>query len=155
LSSAQDIAIRPATPEDEAVIRALVRAAYAKWVPRIGREPRPMTADYASAIREHDIDILTLDGTIAGVIEVMLRPDHLWIENIAIAPDHQGKGLGRHLLTHAEQKAIAAGQTALRLLTNGAFEANIALYQKAGYRIDRTEPFMGGITVYMSKSLTG
>ncbi len=39
----------------------------------------------------------------------------------------------------------------LRLLTNEAFADNVALYQKLGYRIERREPFMGGITLYMSK----
>lgn len=37
--------------------------------------------------------------------------------------------------------------------SNGAFEANVSLYKKHGYTIDREEPFMGGMTVYMSKKL--
>ena len=52
------------------------------------------------------------------------------------------------------RKRLEAVQTPqLRLLTNGAFEANVSLYSKHGYTIDREEPFMNGMTVYMSKKL--
>ena len=46
-------AVRRAGPADAAAVRELTRAAYAKWVPVIGREPRPMTADYDMAVRDH------------------------------------------------------------------------------------------------------
>lgn len=39
------IRLRPAEPADATAIRDIVRAAYAKWVPVIGREPLPMRAD--------------------------------------------------------------------------------------------------------------
>lgn len=146
-------AIRRATAADAALVRDLVRAAYAKWVPVIGREPRPMTADYARAVREHAIDLLLMGDEVRGLIEMAMHPDHLWIENVAVTPAHHGQGLGRILLAHAEAVARAAALRELRLLTNGAFTANIALYERVGYRIDRDEPFMGGITVYMSKPL--
>jgi hypothetical protein len=57
------------------------------------------------------------------------------------------------LLAHAERTARAVGRAELRLLTNAAFEANVALYEKAGYRIVDREPFLNGTTVYMSKTL--
>ena len=151
MSTARQIEIRRAAPHEAAAIRDLVRAAYAKWVPVIGREPLPMRADYDRALREHEIDLLLVEGRLLGLIETIAREDHLWIENVAIRPEAQGRGLGRHLLAHAEAKAAMAGLAELRLLTNEAFAANIALYERVGYRIDRREPFQGGITVYMSK----
>jgi GNAT superfamily N-acetyltransferase len=146
--------LRRAGRQDAGMIRDLVRAAYAKWIPILGREPMPMKADYERAVREHQIDILSIDGRMLGLIETMLRPDHLWIENIAVRPDSQGEGLGRQLLAHAERKAGEAGYVEARLLTSAAFGANIALYTSIGYVVDRQEPFMGGTTVYMSKKLT-
>ena len=38
-------------------------------------------------------------------------------------------------------------------MTNQAFAANLALYAKLAYAIDRTEPFRGGTTVHMSKRI--
>jgi ribosomal protein S18 acetylase RimI-like enzyme len=145
--------IRSATPADAAAIRNIVRAAYAKWVPALGREPLPMQADYERAVREHQIDLLYIDGQMVGLIEMIVRSDHLFIENVAVSPEHQGQGLGRRLLAHAERVALARGYRDIRLLANAVFESNISLYKAVGYRIDREEPFMGGISVYMSKKV--
>ncbi|NBJ12128.1 GNAT family N-acetyltransferase [Microvirga sp. SYSU G3D207] len=151
--SEPNVEFRSAKPEDAAMIRDVVRAAYARWVPVIGREPRPMAVDYDQAVREHWIDVISIGPRIVGLIQMMLREDHLWIENVAVRPEDQGRGLGRQLLAHAERRAIEAGCTETRLLTNAAFEANVALYERTGYVIVKREPFMGGTTVYMSKSL--
>ncbi|TPL68798.1 GNAT family N-acetyltransferase [Mesorhizobium sp. B2-3-15] len=147
------IRFRPAEPADAAAIRDIVRAAYAKWVPVIGREPLPMRADYEKAVAEHPFDLAVEDGRIVGMIETTLADDHLWIENVCVAPGAQGRGIGRLLLERAEIKAREAGRNELRLLTNGAFEANVSLYKRHGYTVDREEPFMNGVTVYMSKRL--
>jgi ribosomal protein S18 acetylase RimI-like enzyme len=145
--------LRRAAAADAAAVRALTRAAYAKWVPLIGREPKPMQADYERAVREHRIDLALLGGALAGLIETIAEPDHLLIENVAVAPAFQGRGLGRRLMAHAEQLAAEQGQAELRLYTNARFEANVALYRRLGYRIDREEDSALGLTVYMSKRL--
>lgn len=145
--------LRPAEPADATAIRDIVRAAYAKWVPLIGREPLPMRADYDKAVAEHSFDLAIEEGRMVGMIETMLADDHLWIENVCVAPLAQGRGIGRLLLEQAERRAGEAGRRELQLLTNGAFEANVSLYKRHGYVIDREEPFMGGMTVYMSKKL--
>ncbi|WP_224546731.1 GNAT family N-acetyltransferase [Mesorhizobium sp. CA16] len=147
------IRFRPAERADAATIRDIVRAAYSRWVPLIGREPMPMRADYDRAVAEHPFELAVESDRIVGMIETMLEEDHLWIENVCVAPDAQGRGIGRLLLERAEHKARAARRFELRLLTNGAFAANVSLYKKHGYTIDREEPFMNGTTVYMSKKL--
>jgi GNAT superfamily N-acetyltransferase len=149
----QSIAIRPAHPHEAEAIRAVVRAAYARWMPVIGREPLPMAADYERALREHRIDVAVEAQRIVGPVETIPRADHLWIQNVAVEPRLQGRGVGSRLFAHAEDAARGLGLAELRLLTNGAFAANIALYRRLGYGIDREEPFMGGTTVYMSKRL--
>jgi ribosomal protein S18 acetylase RimI-like enzyme len=88
-----------------------------------------------------------------GLLETILRPDHLWIENVAVAPGQQGRGFGRLLLDHAERSAVQAQRPEIRLMTNQAFAANLALYAKLAYTIDRTEPFRGGTIVHMSRRI--
>ena len=51
----------------------------------IGREPLPMQADYERALADHTIDLLTVGGALVGLVETILEPDHLWIENVAVA----------------------------------------------------------------------
>jgi ribosomal protein S18 acetylase RimI-like enzyme len=149
------IQIRRAAPSDAPIVRQLVRDAYAKWVPILGREPMPMRADYDLAVREHEVDLVYAGGELAGLIEIIVQRDHLFIENVAVSPGHQGLGVGRYLMGHAEGRAKALGLGSLRLLTAHVMEPNIRLYQSIGYQVDRTEPFMGGFTVYMSKELNG
>ena len=144
---------RRAQASDAERVRQLIRQAYARWVPVLGREPVPMQVDYHRAVRDHEIDLFYADGDLAALIEFIPYPDHLFIENIAVAPKRQGQGLGRYLLSYAEQKARAANLARLCLLTAQAFEANVRLYRSAGFQIDRTEPFMGGTTVHMSKPI--
>lgn len=149
----QFVAFRTATLEDVPAIRSLVRAAYAKWTPIIGREPRPMLADYREAIHDFRFDLLTVDGQLAGLLQTCPCADHLWIENLAVHPHHQRRGHGQSLMILAEQLARHAELDTIRLLTNAAFSSNIALYQNLGYAIEQTEAFMGGTTVYLSKRL--
>jgi GNAT superfamily N-acetyltransferase len=148
-------ALRRATSADAAAIRAVTRAAYARWVPLIGREPLPMRVDYEAAVLEHRFDLFQRGPAILALIETALREDHLWIENVAVHPDHQGHGLGRRLLAHAETLAQEAGRAELRLLTNAAFASNVSLYERSGYAVTAREAFMGGVTVFMAKRLHG
>jgi GNAT superfamily N-acetyltransferase len=140
-----------ATAEDAGAIRSLTREAYSKWVPVIGREPLPMTANYAEAVNKHRIDLLYLDGKLVALIEMIPRAGHLLIENVAVSPAFQGRGLGRKLLAHAEQVATSLGHSEIKLYTNKLFAENVRLYQKLGYGIDREEEFKDGFVVHMSK----
>ena len=144
--------LRPATADDAAAIRALVRRAYAKWVPLIGREPVPMQADYDRAVADHPFRLAILPDGLVGVIEVIPQPDHLWIENLAVDPAFQGHGLARLLLAEAETIARSLRKPFLRLLTNEAFAGNVSLYQHFGYAITAREAFRGGFTIHLAKS---
>jgi hypothetical protein len=86
----QSIEIRRAGEDDAASVRELTRSAYAKWVPLIGREPIPMTADHDRAVREHMVDLLFIDAELAALIETVSRADYLLIEN-AVLPAFQGR----------------------------------------------------------------
>jgi ribosomal protein S18 acetylase RimI-like enzyme len=145
--------LRQATPADAAAIRELTRQAYAKWVPLIGREPKPMTADYERAVANHRFDLLHVDGALAALVETIREADHLLVENVAVSPSFQGRGLGRKLMAHAETLARAHGFGTIRLYTNQRFAENIALYRRLGYQVDREEVVPVGVVTHMSKSV--
>jgi ribosomal protein S18 acetylase RimI-like enzyme len=147
------IQLRLGRVDDADAIRTLTREAYAPWVALIGREPLPMTADYHAALRAHRFDLAVREGELVGLIETTAAPDHLLVVNVAVAPAHQGAGLGRRLLVHAEALAREQGLTVLRLYTNAAFERNIALYSRLGYHVDREETSERGVTVHMVKEV--
>jgi GNAT superfamily N-acetyltransferase len=147
------IELRQAVVADARAIRDLTRQAYAKWVPVIGREPKPMTADYAVAVRRHRFDLLYVERILAALIETISHPDHLLVENIAVLPAFQGHGFGRKLMAHAELLARSSGFGEVRLYTNKLFAENVRRYGKLGYRVDREDAFAGGVVVHMSKLL--
>lgn len=144
---------RLATTADAAAIRDLSREAYAKWVPVVGREPRPMTADYEAAVRSHRFDLLHEDGTLLALVETIARPDHLLVENVAVRPDFQGRGLGRRLMALAEEIAREAGYEEIRLYTNQRFVENIALYRRLGYVVTGEEALAVGVITHMAKRI--
>ena len=145
--------LRRATAADAAAARALTREAYSKWVLVIGREPKPMTADFDAAIRDHRVDLLREGERVVALIETIAEPEALLIENVAVSPAYQGRGLGRRLIAHAERLAAAMGYGEIRLYTNARFVENVAFYQRLGYAITREEPFLGGRITHMSKAL--
>jgi ribosomal protein S18 acetylase RimI-like enzyme len=145
--------LRRAGAADAAAVDALTQAAYAKWVPVIGRKPRPMTADYAQAVVEHHVDLIELDGELAALVELEHLDDHLLIVNLAVHPDQQGHGFGSVLLDHAEDVARQMGLEEVRLYTNRLMETNVELYQRHGYAITHEESGPDWTVVHMSKRL--
>jgi len=146
--------LRRAAQADAASVRALTRAAYAKWIALINREPLPMTADYDRAVAAHLIDLWEEGGELLALIEVIPAEDHLLIENIAVRPDQQGRGIGGRLLDHAEGLARSLGLDEIRLYTNAAFAGNLAFYARRGYQeYRRSTVIPGSITVYMKKKI--
>jgi GNAT superfamily N-acetyltransferase len=144
---------RRADDADVPAISALVHAAYEHYEPLIGRTPIPMLTDYAVAVREHQVWLIEIDDLVVGALELDLRDDHLWVENVAVAPSHQGRGLGRLLLALAETEARRQRRSEIRLLTNERYVANIAMYARHGYRETHREPHLGTDLVYFRKIL--
>jgi GNAT superfamily N-acetyltransferase len=145
---------RRATAADVGVIREITRAAYASWVPVIGREPKPMTANYPRAVTDHVIDLLEEAGRPIALIEVIPNPSHLLIENVAVLPERHGEGIGGLLLGRADEIAQALGLNELRLYTNAKFSSNIAFYARRGFCEFLREPLAsGGEVVHMKKSI--
>jgi len=144
------VTIRQALEDDAGAIAELTRAAYAKWVPVIGREPRPMQADYAEAVRRHRFDLLHVGDRLAALIETVPEDGWLLIVNVAVHPDFQKRGFGRRLLARAEDLA-ASGLRGVRLYTNKRFAENIRLYESLGYRREKETPIDGGTLVHMIK----
>ena len=145
--------LRVADAADVPVIERCARAAYGKYVERIGREPAPMVADFATAIGEGRVRVIERDGRVAGYAVVEHRADELHLENVAVFPECAGDGLGRQLVASVEDEAHRLGLARLTLYTNAAMHENLALYPRLGYvEIDRRRED-GFDRVYFEKTL--
>jgi ribosomal protein S18 acetylase RimI-like enzyme len=127
------LAIRPAGPGDVPALRAIAAAAYQKYVARIGRAPAPMDADYAQAVRDEQAWAAVDDGEIAGFVVLIPESGYLLLENVAVQPAAQGRGIGARLLAQAEDHARELGLAEIRLYTNEAMTENLAYYVRHGY----------------------
>ncbi len=125
--------IRPARAGDAKALTDLARDAYAHYVPRMGREPAPTRADYAALIRDGGVWVAEHDGVPAGMLVLVMEPDHLLLSNIAVSSATQGSGIGSKLLEFTEQQAREHDRSEIRLYTNEVMTENIGYYARRGY----------------------
>ena len=123
--------IRPARAADRAAIERIARAAYAPYVPLIGRAPAPMVADFAAAIAAGRVWVA--GAPVAGYVVAWPSGDHWHLENVAVDPAAQGRGLGRALIGHVEALARRSDAAAVELYTNARMTGNRRLYPRLGY----------------------
>jgi ribosomal protein S18 acetylase RimI-like enzyme len=145
--------IRNATADDAATIRIIARAAYGKYVPRIGREPAPMIADFAAEIAAQHVVVMEAAGKVGGYMIAWPEADAYFIDNIAVDPRSQGEGLGRRLIDHAVAEANRLRLPALRLYTNALMTENLAMYAHIGFVETHRAIEKGFHRVYMRWSL--
>jgi ribosomal protein S18 acetylase RimI-like enzyme len=80
---------------------------------------------------EFETWVAVVDGAPIGHVTVSgRRLVHLFVE-----PDHQGMGLGRHLLAQGEAMIASGGHTDFELHTRVDNVAAIAFYEKAGWTV--------------------
>lgn len=144
---------RRARPEEAAAVRDLVRAAYAKYIPRLGREPAPMLDDYAARIAAGQTWVLEQDGGLIGVLVLEDGPEALLLYNIAVVPMAQGKGIARRLIAFTEAEARRRGHARLRLYTNERMVENVAMYPRLGFTETHRGDEAGHRRVYFEKRL--
>ena len=125
--------LRRANASDLAAVSACARAAYAKYVPRMDREPAPMNADFEAQIARGHVWVVVQDREVAGYAVSYPEGDHLHLENVAVQPALAGCGLGRQLIEHVERTARREGYAAVELYTNVAMTENLTMYPKLGY----------------------
>lgn len=150
-----ELAFRPATAADVAAIARVVGQAYAMYIPRMGVKPAPMLADYGALVDAGAVTVLEGDSGIEGALVMMEQDGHLFVENVAVSPSAQGRGLGRKLMAYAETVARGRGLPEIRLYTNAKMTENLAFYPKLGFVEEGRRTENGYDRVYFVKHLEG
>jgi ribosomal protein S18 acetylase RimI-like enzyme len=151
----EDLEIRLARADEAGAVLRMVRAAFAKYTLRIGREPYPMGIDYAGPIAREHCWIAIAGHRPAGMLVLVPEADHLHLETVAVAPEAQGRGVGGRLLAFAEHRAVTAGLGEVRLYTNEKMTENLAFYVRHGYRETHRDEQHGFRRVFFTKVVLG
>ena len=146
--------LRAAEASDAAAFASCVEAAYQHYIARMGKPPGPMLDDYVKVIREHLAYVAETDGVIAGILVLVRTQSGMLLDNVAVHPQHQGKGYGRRLLEYAESEARGRGHAHLDLYTHECMTENIEMYRRIGYVETERKSERGYSRVYMRKALS-
>jgi len=147
------LGIRPATLDDLPAIRAVIDAAYARYLTRMDKPPAPLLRDYGPSVEAGTTWVA--GSPVTAVLTLYPRADHLYVENVAVDPGAQGRGLGRALMEFAEQEAARRGLNRMALVTHEAMTENQAIYARLGYTEIERRTEDGYRRIYMEKPLTG
>ena len=133
----RDIGMRRAGSGDADAAAVVVRAAFAPYVARIGREPAPMAADYGALCAEGRVTLAETSG--AGPVGVLVAyPKGGWLHVETVAAATPRLGVGRALMAAAAAEAARLGLAGLHLYTNAAMTEALAFYDALGFaRIGR------------------
>ena len=146
----EEVRIRAATAADVPAIVDVVDRAYRHYIARIGKPPGPMLDDHAARVSE---DAVWCSRTDLGSPGSLSAPEYLLLDNIAIVPERQGRGLGLRLLAFAESEALRRGYREIRLYTHQTMIENQRLYASIGYEERGRGSEAGYDRVFMRKPL--
>src|SRR5215467_8048207 len=145
--------IRAASDRDLSAIERVIYDAYKDYIPHIGKPPAPMTDDYRRQIEAGNVWVLLVEDRLVGLIVLVRQRDHMLLDNVAVAPERHGCGLGRALMEFAEATARECGYHEIHLYTNELMHRNLALYKHLGYEETARRLDSGFRRVFMKKTL--
>ena len=149
----QSVEIRAAVPADAEAVSRCVSAAYSMYIPRLGKPPGPMLESYDQVISQRTVYVVKQGLHVIGVLVLGNDDEGFLLENVAVDPQHHGKGVGKALLQFAEAEARRRGFDAIHLYTNVVMTENQLLYSKIGYIEYARREESGFSRVYMRKVL--
>lgn len=141
--------IRRAELSDADALRSCIDAAYARYVDRIADLP-PVSDGCAKEIARNQVWVADAGGEIVGGLFLIAGEDFIKLANLAVHPDHGGKGIGRTLIECGEREARRQGYDEMRLNTHVDMPENVQLYSHFGWE----EISRGGTTVTMRRRLS-
>jgi GNAT superfamily N-acetyltransferase len=140
--------LRPAQATDADALAACIDAAYAQYVGRISDMPS-VSDGCAEDIASNQVWVAVQDDQIVAGLVLVAGDGAMKLANLAVHPDHGGKGLGRKLIELSECEAKRQGFSEMRLNTHVDMPENVQLYQHLGW----TEVSRSDNTVSMKKYL--
>lgn len=145
---------RQANFKDMQHVWRIVYHAYSEYIPLLGRTPPTFQEDFDNHVALGNLWLFGLGDDIVGMVVLTPMLDHVLIQALCVDPSLQGRGVGRRLLSFAEQKTRNLGFREMRLYTNSLMSRNLRIYRKWGFKKTHVEDYGWGQRVHMRKQLT-
>jgi len=134
--------IRVAREGDADVIVAIVNEAYRVEAFFVEGD-RVNSADVLALIRGAECYVATVDeGRVVACLEVSARDGRGYFGMLAVRPSMQGRGLGRRLITFAEDTARRAHSAVMDIKVVSVRPDLVRFYSSLGYEVAGTEPYV-------------
>ena len=125
--------LRRAEPQDASALACCFDAAYRPDPLWLGRFIAPTEENYTLVIALYHVWVAVDQGQVIGGLVLIPKEDYMLLANIAVRPEHQGKGVGQALLELADAEALDQGYQEIRLRTNKAMIDNLDMYRRSGW----------------------
>lgn len=136
-SSGEPVAVRRAVPSDAGSISLVLHSAFAEfrelYTPAAYAASVPAESGITQRFQEGPLWIARRGATVVGTVAAVHARDLVMIRGMAVSPLARGLGLGRTLLSSAEDFAREQECRRIALYTTAFLTAAIALYRSAGY----------------------
>ena len=116
--------------------KLIARKSVERYVPWIGEPPAPMNANFSGHILKDTVFIAQSEkkqGSVLGYAIVLQRDGEWLLDNIAVSPEAQGRGVGSALIAACETFLQKRGVQRYHLYTNEAMEQNLTWYPEIGF----------------------
>jgi ribosomal protein S18 acetylase RimI-like enzyme len=125
----------PIRPFDEADTDAVIALWDVCGLLRPWNDPRRDIARKLAVQRELFL-VAEHDGAVVGSVMAGYEGHRGWVNYLAVAPEHRGRGEGRALMAEAEQRLLDLGCPKVSLQIRAGNEGAQAFYRAVGFATD-------------------
>jgi ribosomal protein S18 acetylase RimI-like enzyme len=123
---ASEVDIRPGEASDASELFAVAKSAF-------GAHGGWDDARALEALERDTVFVARAEGSVAGYVALRQEVQTMLVEQLLVAAHHEGEGVGRRLLAHAEGYAISAGSGSMRIVVEDDNAPALAFYRRSGF----------------------
>lgn len=120
------VEIQPSRTEERSDLFAFAKGAF-------GGRPGWSDRRTLDALEQDAVFVARVDDSVAGYVALRAEDADMVVEQLLVAPHHEGEGVGHRLLAYAEGYAISSGARAIQVVVEEDNDRASAFYRRSGF----------------------